>query len=83
MLIRQQVDNDRMQFGFMPGCGTANTAFTLRRLKEKYLAKRKTCTLHLKKALEKAFDGLCKDVVWWALRKLDIEQWLFKIVFIY
>ena len=29
--IRQQVDIDLMQFGFMPGCGTKNVLFTFDR----------------------------------------------------
>ena len=28
--------------------------------------------------LEKAFDRVMKEVVWWALRKLGIKEWLVK-----
>ena len=31
--IRQQIDIDKMQFGFMPGCGTINTVFIWRQLR--------------------------------------------------
>ena len=56
-LIRQQVDIDEMQFGFMSGCGTANV--------ELYFAF---------VALEKVFDEVPRYVVWWALRKLGVEE---------
>ena len=39
-LIRQQVDIDKMQLGFMPRSGTTNAIFILRQLQEKYLAKK-------------------------------------------
>ena len=29
---------------------------------------------------QKAFDRVPRDVVWWALRKIAIEEWLVKIV---
>ena len=47
-LIRQQVDIEAVQFGFMSGCATTNAIFILRQFQEKYLAKkRRICTLHL------------------------------------
>ena len=30
--------------------------------------------------LEKAFDRVSRDVLWWALRKLVVEEWLINIV---
>ena len=33
-LIKQQVNIDEMQFGFMPGCGAINAIFILRQLQE-------------------------------------------------
>ena len=36
-LIRQQVNINEMQFGFMPGCRTTNVIFILRQLREKYI----------------------------------------------
>ena len=29
---------------------------------------------------ERAFDRVPRDVVWWALRKLGVEEWLVKTV---
>ena len=40
-IIRDRIFIDNMQFGFMPGRGTADTIFILRQLQEKYLAKNK------------------------------------------
>ena len=77
-LIRQLVNIDEMQFGFMPGCLTTNTIFILRQLQEKYLRKKKKL-YSIFVNLEKAFDRVPRDVVWWALRKLGVEKWLVKI----
>ena len=78
-LIRQQVDIDAMQFGFMPGRGTTDAIFILRQLQEKHLAKRKDLYF-LFIDLEKAFDRVPRKVLWWALSKLGVEEWAFKVV---
>ena len=30
--------------------------------------------------LEKAFDRVPRDVIWWAMRKLGIDEWLMRLV---
>ena len=30
--------------------------------------------------LEKAFDRVPRKVIWWALRKLDVEEWIVRLV---
>ena len=30
--------------------------------------------------LEKAFDRVPQDVVWWALRWMGVEEWLVKVI---
>ena len=30
--------------------------------------------------LEKAFDRVPREVVWWALRKVGVEEWLIKVI---
>ena len=40
-LIKQQMDIDEIQFGFMLRCRTTNTIYILRQLKEKHLAEKK------------------------------------------
>ena len=55
--------------------GTVNTIFIYRHLKDKYYAKEKDLYLPYV-YLEKAFDWVPRDVVWWALRRLSMEEWL-------
>ena len=78
-LVRQQVDINGMQFGFMPGRGTTDAIFILRQLQEKYLSRNKNLYFAFVD-LEKAFDRVPRDVVWWAMRKLGVEEWLIKVV---
>ena len=78
-LIRQKVDIDQMQFGFMPGRGTTDAIFILRQLQEKYLAKRKNLYFAFVD-LEKAFDRVPREVVWWAMRKLAVDEWIINVV---
>ena len=53
--LREVLDIDEMQYRYMPGRGTADAVFVLRRLTEKFRAKYKKLFL-LFIDLEKAFD---------------------------
>ena len=53
-LLRERIDIDEMQFGFVPGRGTTDAIFLFRQLQEKYLGKRKNLYLAFVD-LEKAF----------------------------
>ena len=68
-----------MQFGFMPGRGTTDAIFLVRQLQEKYLGKKKNLYFAFIE-LEKAFDWVPREVVWWAIRKLGVEEWLVRVV---
>ena len=41
------VDIDKMQYEFLPGKGTDDTVFVLRRFKEKFIPKKRHCFLYL------------------------------------
>ena len=77
--IRQLVSNDNSQFGFVPGRGTTDVIFVVRQLQEKYLATNKRLYMAFVN-LEKAFDWVLPKVIWWALRKLGVEEWIVRLV---
>ena len=63
------------KFGFVPGRGTIDAIFVVWQLQYKYLA----VNMRLYVAfvdLEKAFDSVLRKVIWWALRKLGVEEWI-------
>ena len=74
-LIRQVVSIDEFQFGFVPRRGTTDAIFVVRQLQEKYLAVNKRLYMAFVD-LEKAFDHVPQKVIWWALRKLGVEEWI-------
>ena len=74
-LIRQVVSIDDSQFGFVPGRGTTDAIFMVRQLQEKYLAVNKRLYMAFSD-LQKAFDRVARKVIWLALRKLGIEEWI-------
>ena len=75
-LVRQRVEIDEMQCGFMSGRGTTDAIFIVRQLQEKRLAANKPLYMAFVD-LEKAFN---RDVIWWAMRKLGIDEWLVRLV---
>ena len=78
-LIRQAVTIDESQFGFVPGRGTTDAIFVVRQLQEKYLAVNKRLYMAFVD-LEKAFDRVPRKVIWWALRKLGVEEWIVRLI---
>ena len=77
--IRQRVVINDMQCGFMQGRGTIDAIFILRQLQEKHLVAGKTLYLAFID-LEKAFDRVPQEVIWWSMRKLKLDEWLVRIV---
>ena len=70
---------DNSQFGFVPGRGTTDAIFVVRQLQEKYLAVNKRLYMAFVD-LEKAFDPVPWKVIWRALRKLGVEEWIVRLV---
>ena len=56
-LIRQRIEIDEMQCGFMSGCGTTDAIFIVGQLQEKHLTDNKPLYMAFVD-LEKAFDGV-------------------------
>ena len=78
-LIRQVVSTDDSQFGLVPGRGTTYAIFVVRQLQEKYLAANKRLYI-VSIDPEKAFDRVPRKVIWWALRKLGVDEWIVRLV---
>ena len=70
------------QYGFVQVRGTTDAIFVVRQLQEKYLAvsnpNKRLYTAFMD--LEKAFDFVPQKVIWWALRKLGVEEWIVRLV---
>ena len=77
--LRQLVSIDNCQFGYNPGRGTTDAIFVQKQLQEKYLAANKRLYMAFID-LEKASDGVPQKVIWWALRKLGVEEWIARVV---
>ena len=71
--MRALVQVDNMQFGFMPGRGTTNTLFILRRMQEEYREKDKKLYMCFVD-LEKPFDRVPRRVMQWALRRKNYQR---------
>ena len=78
-IIREIVNIDEMQFGFCASRGTTDAIFVLRQLQEKYLTKHGKLYMAFAD-LEKAFDKVSQNVLWWALRVVGVPEWLVKLV---
>ena len=77
--IREMVDIDDMQFGFVPGRGTTDAIFIIRQLQEKYIGANKPLYFAFVD-LEKAFGRVPGKVLWWALRSLGVEEWAVRVI---
>ena len=76
-LIRQVVSIDDSQF--VPERGTTDAIFVVRQLQEKNLAVNKRLYMAFVD-LEKASDRVSRKIIWCALRKLGVEEWIVWLV---
>ena len=70
---------DNMQSGFSAGKGTVDAIFILRQVQEKFLEQNKELWMAFVD-LEKAFDRVPREVLWLALRKLRVEEWMVNVI---
>ena len=70
---------DEMQFGFRPGRGTTDAIFIVRQLQEKYLGRKRELWMAFLD-LEKAFDRVPREVVWWALGQMNVDRPLINVI---
>ncbi|KAI8496011.1 hypothetical protein Bbelb_264270 [Branchiostoma belcheri] len=77
--IRNMVNIDDLQFAFVPGKGTTDAIFIVRQLQEKFINAKKPLYFAFVD-LEKAFDRVPREVLWWVLRSLGVEEWAVKVI---
>ena len=63
----------------MPGCSTTDVIYILRQMQEKYLIRKRKIYFAFVD-LEKTFDQVPRSVLWWAMRKLGIDNWIVRLV---
>jgi len=77
--LRQIVRIDEMQRGFMPGRSTTDAIFAIKTLIEKHISKDKELWTAFVD-LEKAYDRVPRDLIWWAMRNQGVGEHLVNIV---
>ena len=77
--IRELVNIDLMQFGFMPERGTTDALFVIRRMQEEYRYKKKKLYIYFVD-IEKTFDRVPRKVIERAMRKKDLPEVIVRAV---
>ena len=77
--LKDKIEINKQQYGFMSGKGTTNAMFALRILMEKYREGQKE--LHCVFVnLEKAYDRVSGKELWYCMRKLGIAEKYVRLV---
>ena len=77
--IQTLINLNEMQFRFMPGKGTVDAIFIVRRMQEEYLKKDKKLYMCFVD-MEKAFDRLPRKVIEWAMGKKGLSEVMVRAV---
>ena len=77
--IRTLINLNEMQFGFMPGKGTVDAIFIVKRMQEEYQKKDKKLYMCFVD-MEKAFDRVSRKVMEWAMRKKGLSKVIVRAV---
>ena len=78
-MIRSSIKIDDQQFGFRPGRGTTHATFIVSQMHEHFFGRKQELWMEFVD-LEKAFDRVPREVLWWALRSLGLCEWMIKVV---
>ena len=71
--LRKYIKIDQMQFGYMPGRGTVDAIFILRQVHDKTLEGNRSQYWAFID-LEKAFDRVPRELLYWSLRKKEVPE---------
>ena len=77
--IRELLNIDSIQFGFMPGRGTTVALFAMRRMEDENKDKKKKLYICFVDT-EKAFDRVPRKVMKWSMRKKGLSEVSVRVV---
>ena len=77
--LKNIINIDEMQRGFVAGRSTMDAIFLVRQIQEKFLEKNRTLWMAFVD-LEKAYDRVPRELVFWALRRKQVPETLIDLI---